>query len=239
MGRKFGDSKGGKSFSLRSGNKRPAFKMMGSSPARDTNPHTGKEGHKHPKYTEKWDDPTTEVVETPEATTTTTRQKGVGTTTTPGTVDPYTGPKMDPEKWKEFLKTPKGIEYTKKYAPKTETKPLSKESVDVKPKEKPSEKKEERKMCHCKTVGSDLSTMGQGEARSRISWARYYCGDPLPPECQKGSGKRGTRPISEASNVASTATHKRTTKQVKWPYTRPGQSKTMPMYDSKGNLYQE
>ena len=32
MSRKFGDSNSGKSFSLRSGNKAPPFKMMGSSP---------------------------------------------------------------------------------------------------------------------------------------------------------------------------------------------------------------
>ena len=238
MGRKFGNSRGGKSFLQRSG-KSPAFKRMGSSPAKTTG-HGGAKGHKHPEYTEVWDPETREVVETPEATTTTTRQKGVGTTTTPGTVDPYKGEGgyMSDEEWAKFLKTPKGKEYTEKHKGKTTTKPLSREDIDVKTKEKPP-KKEERKICHCKTVGADPSTTGQGEARSRISWARYYCGDPLPPECQKGSGKRGTRPISEASNVASTATHPRTTKQVKWPYTRPGQSKTMPMYDSKGKLYPE
>ena len=48
MGRKFGDSNGGKPFLQRSG-KSPAFKMMGSSPAKDTEPHTGKGGHKHTK----------------------------------------------------------------------------------------------------------------------------------------------------------------------------------------------
>jgi hypothetical protein len=51
MGRKFGDSNGGKPFLQRSG-KSPAFKQMGSSPAKTT----------HPEYTEVWDDPTTEVV---------------------------------------------------------------------------------------------------------------------------------------------------------------------------------
>ena len=85
----------------------------------------------------------------------------------------------------------------------------------MKTKEKPPEK-EQKKMCHCKTYGS-TDTFGTGEERSRISYARYECGTPLPPECVK------PRSLSDSPHVASTQTYERTTPQVKWPYTRPGQ----------------
>jgi|3_EtaG_2_1085321.scaffolds.fasta_scaffold140477_1 hypothetical protein len=203
-------------FKLRSGNVTP-FKMMGSSPAKTTG-HGGAKDHKHPRYTEEWDDPTTEVIETEKDITTKTSQKGIGTTTTPGTVGKPVErivKKGEPgyDEWLAAVTADPSIEDKYKSTPeKIETKPLSKESVDVKTKEKPKEKK----WCHCKTYGS-TDSFGTGEERSRLSYARYECGTPLPPECVK------SRSISESPHVASTQTHERTTPQVKWPYTRPGQ----------------
>jgi hypothetical protein len=99
MGRKFGDSNGGKPFLQRSG-KSPAFKMVGSSPAKDTEPHTGKGGHEHIKEElgfKKYDiqeDGSIKVT-----------REGIGTTTTPATVEKgksYTEAGVDPAEAKAY-----------------------------------------------------------------------------------------------------------------------------------------
>ena len=105
-------------FKLRSGNVTP-FKMMGSSPAKDTEPHTGKGGHKHTKEElgfKKYDIQEDESIDI--------TREGIGTTTTPATVTPGKPvekiakpgtPEYD--RWLAAVKADPSIE--EKYKPKT------------------------------------------------------------------------------------------------------------------------
>ena len=120
--------KSGTKFTLKSGNKIP-FKMMGSSPAKL------EEGEE--TVTDVWQDPTTEIIETPKDITTTISREGLRTITSPG--DIVERPAETPEEiaaWERAKKIAeeKGETFGERYKPKVKEEPLSEKQVDVTPK---------------------------------------------------------------------------------------------------------
>ena len=116
------------SFYLKSGNS-PLFKMMGSSPAKL------EEGEE--TVTDVWQDPTTEIIETPKDITTTISREGLRTITSPG--DIVERPAETPEEiaaWERAKKIAeeKGETFGERYKPKVKEEPLSEKQVDVTPK---------------------------------------------------------------------------------------------------------
>ena len=189
MGRKFGDSNGGKPFLQRSG-KSPAFKMVGSSPAKDTEPHTGKGGHKHTKEELGFKEYDIKEDESIDIT-----REGIGTTTTPATVKPGKPYESEEQRiagekyWEENPEKRKEYEASLTTPEITTTEPISKTETVKKPTREQRYRWERPPVVVNKPGGgADLNIGGERVRMNKEEYANYLKTEGYSKE---GTGHRG------------------------------------------------